>query len=1118
MLMGSNFDFLTGKVNFDAFSQACLEAERSLVVSPAMAVISTRRALELTVKWMYAFDEDLKLPYKDNISTLIHEPSFHEIIDPGLFPLMKAIIKAGNGAVHSNRLVKRDEAVLMLRNLYEVVAWVDYCYADEYTATSFDEQLLVCGDEKRVTTDEVQQYVDKISAKDVALNAMIKANEALRAKLALSEKRVDNVVNYDFKVDALSEVKTRQWYIDTELENAGWKKDMIVAEYPLTNMPTESKNGFVDYVLMGADGMPLGLVEAKRSSTDTTVGLQQAKIYADCLEAKTGRRPLIFVTNGFEFTLWDDGSGYVARRVSGIFTPEEMRLAISRRTSRQSLKDVAIDDKITNRWYQKAAIRAVCDTIENKRREALLVMATGTGKTRTAISLVDVLTKAGHVKNILFLADRTALVRQAKRNFSNLLPDLVLCNLLDNKENPESARMIFSTYPTMMNAIDSAKRADGEQLFTPAHFDLIIIDESHRSIYKKYQDIFDYFDAFLVGLTATPKDDIDKNTYSVFKLESGVPTYAYEYQTAIEDGYLNDYLAFTRTSKIMEEGVTYDDLSEEERAQFDDAFEDDVLVEDHISSTAVNDWLFNKETIDGVLVTLMEDGLKVAGGDKLGKTIVFAKNTKHAEAINERFNALYPEYGGHFARTVYNGISHVDTLIDEFSDATKMPQIAISVDMLDTGVDIPEVLNLVFFKKVRSKSKFWQMIGRGTRLCPDLFGPGLDKDKFVIFDFCGNFEFFRENPNGFEVGITTTLTENLFNTKVEMIRALQDLKYQEDEFTEYRNKLLADVQGQIAALDESSFRVKSRLKDVHRFKDSDQWQVLDTQKVADLKDNIAPIITNFNDDELAKRFDLTMLMIELSYLQNTKAAKQITKVHTTSEKLAQLGTIPQVVAKRDVIMQVQTNEFWQSASVLEMEHVRESLRDLIKLIEKSQQAIYFTDFADEFSEMVAQVNFYDSNDLRSYRQKVEYYLQEHKDKLAVYKLRHNKRLTATDIETLEHVLWDEIGTKADYEREYGEMPVGKMVRQLVGLEQTAANEIFSEFLSAETLNTEQINFVKLIVDYVVKNGFMERSELQRDPFRSHGDVFKLFPDLTGLTKILNLVDEIGKNAEEVEVG
>ena len=1113
--MSSNFDFLKGKVNFDAFGQACFEAEQSLVVSPAMAVISTRRALELTVKWMYAFDRDLKMPYKDNISTLIHEPTFHDIIDPKLFSLMKAIIKSGNQAVHSNRPVKRDVAILMLRNLYEVVAWVDYCYADKYTASEFDESLLVCGEEKRVPAVEIQQFIDKISAKDVALNAMIKANEALRNQLALSEKRASSKVNYEFKVDEISEAKTRQWYIDTELANAGWDKDQIVEEYPLSNMPRESKHGFVDYVLFGADGKPLAIVEAKRSSKSTNVGLQQAKIYADCLEAETGQRPLIFVTNGFEFILWDDAAGYPHRTVSGIFTSDEMQLAINRRNVRKSLVDVAIDDKITNRWYQKAAIRAVCDAIENKRREALLVMATGTGKTRTAISLVDVLTKADHVKNILFLADRTALVRQAKRNFSSLLPNLTLCNLLDNKDNPESARMIFSTYPTMINAIDRQKRADGKNLFTPAHFDLIIIDESHRSIYKKYQEIFDYFDAMLVGLTATPKDEVDKNTYNVFDLESGVPTYAYEYQTAIEDGYLNDYLAFTKTSKIMEEGIFYDDLSEEDKEQFDDAFEDDVLVEDHISSAAVNDWLFNKETIDGVIITLMEDGLKVAGGDQLGKTIIFAKNTKHAEAICDRFNKLYPEYGGHFARPIYNGISHVDTLIDEFSDKDKLPQIAISIDMLDTGIDIPEVLNLVFFKKVRSKSKFWQMIGRGTRLCKDLFGPGLDKEKFVIFDFCGNFDFFRENPNGFEAGITTTLSENLFNTKVEMIRALQDLKYQEDEFTTYRNQLLAEVQGQIAALDESSFRVKKRLKDVHRFKNADEWRVLDTKKVDDLKDNIAPIVINLSDDELAKRFDLTMLMIELAYLQKTSAKKQITKVHTTSEKLAKLGTIKQVVDRRDVIEKVQTGEFWQSASILEMEEVRESLRDLIKLIEKSSQAIYFTDFNDEFSELMVQENFYDSNDLKSYRQKVEHYLKEHKDKLAVYKLRHNKKLTATDMETLERVLWDEIGTKEDYAREYGDLPVGKMVRKLIGLDQSAANAIFSEFLSAEALNSEQINFVKLIVDYVVKNGFMERSELQHDPFRSHGDVFKLFPDLTKIQRILNLVDEIGKNAEEV---
>ena len=456
----------------------------------------------------------------------------------------------------------------------------------------------------------------------------------------------------------------------------------------------------------------------------------------------------------------------------------------------------------------------------------LLVCATGTGKTRTAISLVEVLSRHNWVKNVLFLADRKALVRQAKNNFSKLLPNLALCNLLDNKDNPEESRMIFSTYPTMMNAIDDTKSKDGKRLFNPGHFDLIIIDESHRSIYKKYKAIFEYFDACLIGLTATPKDEIDKNTYTIFDLENGVPTYAYEYEKAVEDGYLVDCTTIEVKSKIMEDVIKYDELSEEEKEEFEDTFDDDENIDKEIENNAVNEWLFNENTIDLVLNKLTNDGLRVEGGEKLGKTIIFAKNSKHAKTIVDRFNTIYPEYGGNFAKVIDYSTNYVDTLIDDFSDKDKLPQIAVSVDMLDTGIDIPEILNLVFFKKVRSKTKFWQMIGRGTRLCENLLGLGYDKEKFLIFDFCNNFEFFRVNSKGFEVGNIETLTEKLFNVKANIIKELQDLKYSYEEYINLRKSLVEDLLNNVKSLNEDNFRVRMNLNYVHKYKNEDEWIVL----------------------------------------------------------------------------------------------------------------------------------------------------------------------------------------------------------------------------------------------------------------------------------------------------
>ena len=712
-----NFDFLRDKKIFESFASSCIEAEKSIVVSPATTAILSRRALELAVKWLYSFDNDLVMPYQDNLSSLIHNNCFCEIIDNKLFKPIKYIISLGNVAVHTNSNIKREDVVLSLHNLHMFVSWIDYCYSDNFTAKEFDENLLLDGEEKRTRPEELEDLYEKLSSKDKKIEEIRKENENLRKKLTAKRKESKN--DYNFNVDEITEYETRKKYIDIELKLAGWEFDKnIVEEEKVDGMPNNTGIGFADYVLYGKNGKPLAVVEAKRTSKDPKIGQQQAKLYADSLEKKHGQRPIIFFTNGFEIYIWDDFNNYSERKVYGFRTQDELQLMVDRRSSRKSLSNITIKDSISNRYYQKEAIIKVCEDLEQRHRKFLLVMATGTGKTRTAISLVDVLSRNNWIKNVLFLADRKALVKQAKNNFSKLLPNLSLCNLLDSRDNPEESRMIFSTYPTMMNAIDDKKSKDGRKLFTPGHFDLIIIDESHRSIYKKYKAIFDYFDAYLLGLTATPKDEVDKNTYSIFNLESGVPTYAYELEKAVEDKYLVDYETLEYESKLMKDGIKYEELSDEDKEQYENTFDDDENIGDEISSSAINEWLFNEKTIDLVLEKLMERGLRIKGNEELGKTIIFAKNNKHAKVIVDRFNKIYPELGADYCKEVDYSIKYVDSIIDDFSEKDKKPQIAVSVDMLDTGIDIPEVLNLVFFKKVRSKSKFWQMIGRGTRLCP----------------------------------------------------------------------------------------------------------------------------------------------------------------------------------------------------------------------------------------------------------------------------------------------------------------------------------------------------------------------------------------------------------------
>lgn len=612
----SNFDFILKNEIFKTFAEAAEEAEKSIAVANVSCTILCRRALELAVKWIYANDRELVLPYQNNLSSLVYDINFKSMINEKVFNGMTYIIKLGNFSVHSNKKVTRKEAVLCLKYLFDFMDWIAYYYDSNYTETKFDEGKLPGESSANLKKEEREELENKLVEKDEKIEKILKENEELREKL--TKQRTSKKTAYNFKVSDISEFETRKQFIDLDLKIAGWDSTNIREEVEVKGMPNTQETGHVDYVLYGENGKPLAVVEAKRTSKDAKIGQQQAKLYADCLEKEYAQRPIIYYTNGKEIYMWDDVS-YPERKVAGFYTQDELQLLIKRRDSKENLEHIYIANDIANRPYQLEAVKKVCESFEQKHRRALVVMATGTGKTRTAISLVDVLTSKNWVQNVLFLADRTELVKQAEKNFKKLLPDMSCCNLLSSKDgDPEESRIIFSTYQTMINCIDKMKSKNGITLFTPGHFDLIIIDEAHRSIYKKYQAIFDYFDGLLVGLTATPRDDVDKNTYKFFQLENNVPTFVYEYDEAVKQKYLVDYHTISTTTKFIERGIKYSELKEEDREEYENLFEEGE-VQEEISSNAINSWLFNRDTIKIILETVMQKGLKVEGGDKLRK-------------------------------------------------------------------------------------------------------------------------------------------------------------------------------------------------------------------------------------------------------------------------------------------------------------------------------------------------------------------------------------------------------------------------------------------------------------------------------------------------------------------
>ena len=1096
----TNFDYLKSNPQFDAFIDVAVSAERIINIDPEACIIDCRRSMEFAIKWMYSVDKSLVMPYQDNLNSLMHTEEFKDIVDADLWRRLDFIRRMGNNAAHTGKKITFDQAALCLQDLFVFLDFIAYCYGDNYEEHSFDMKLLK--EDIAVSVPVQKEFAD------IDLKALIAENQALKEKL--TERREAQAPEYVTKPLDLSEYKTRKIYIDSMLIDAGWTEGRDwVNEVELPGMPNKSEVGYADYVLYDDAHKPLAVIEAKRTCVDVSKGRQQAKLYADLLEKEYGRRPVIFLTNGFDTRIID--GHYPERKCAAIFSKRDLVKWFNLLTMRTSLHNIVINKDIAGRYYQEAAIKAVCDSFgDRNRRKALLVMATGSGKTRTVIELCRVMQESNWIKNILFLADRNSLVTQAKRNFVNLLPDLSCINLCEEKDN-YNARCVFSTYQTMINMIDDAKDNEGK-VFSCGHFDLVICDEAHRSIYNKYRDIFNYFDAPLVGLTATPKDEIDRNTYSMFELESGVPTYGYELAQAVKDGYLVDFQSVETSLKFVEQGIVYDDLSDADKEVYEETFEnEDGEIPEKIASSALNTWVFNEDTIRKVLHILMTEGLKIRYGETLGKTIIFAKNHNHAEKIYEIFHKDYPHLPNDFVKVIDNRINYSQSAIDEFSDPKKLPQIAISVDMLDTGIDVPEVLNLVFFKKVMSKSKFWQMIGRGTRLCPGLID-GNNKDKFYIFDFCGNFEFFRMNE-GKPTANMMALQGAVFNLEFQIAYKLQDIDCQSKRLIAYREKLVESMSGKVADLNRENFAIHQHLKYVDLYSKACNYNALTYEDTLTVADQVAPLILPDKDEISAVRFDALMYGIELAYLAGKKYTKARSDLTKRVSAIASISNIPEIQMQSELIGKILHSDYLETAGISEFEHMREELRNLMKYIPISPTTSYETIFNDDILSQEWHDSDLENDELANYKAKAEYYIRGHQNTVAIAKLRTNKPLTGTDLKTLEEILWSEVGTKEDYQKEYGEKPLGEFVREIVGLDMNAAKEAFSKYLNETNLDSRQIYFVNQIVEYIVHNGMMKDfSVLQESPFTDKGSVVEIFTDMNVWMGIRKVIEQINANA------
>ncbi|MEV5592911.1 DEAD/DEAH box helicase family protein [Streptomyces sp. NPDC052496] len=1132
----SNFDFL--KASWPAFYQEARQAERFAHADPRASCFYSRRALELAVHWMYANDtSSLREPYRRDLAAHLHEASFKRLVGPAVATKMDLVRRLGNDAVHKAAPVPTATAFSALRELFHSLYWVARTYAARpelrpASALDFDTAAV-----PRPLSPQARLKKQAELKAEAEADARRYKQQAEELKQALTENaaRAREIVELRAQIEAAKQANsqiqdthdydeqaTRDAFIDLLLKEAGWTVGATdcTTEHAITGMQTESGNGRADYVLWSDDGKPIAVVEAKRTRRDPRDGQQQAKLYADALEAAHNRRPVIFFTNGYETHIWDDGLGYPPRQISGFLTKEQLLWHIQQRALRRSLSTYPTDLSIAGRPYQLRAIKRVGETYDRERmRQALLVMATGTGKTRTTVALVDQLSKAGWVKNVLFLADREALVIQAMKAFKEHLPNTPVASLLDDKN--ASARVFVSTYQTMIRQIDLTDSA-GRRRFGPGHFDLIVIDEAHRSVYAKYGEIFNYFDSLLLGLTATPKDEIDRNTYRLFQLENGVPTDSYGLDEAVVDGYLVPPRAVKVPLRIMERGIQYAELSEEERAEWDaKEWTEDGQVPDAVGRNDINKYVFNEDTVDKMLEVLVTKGHRVEGGDRLGKTIIFAKSNEHARFIEARYNANYPQGAGHTARVITYKETYRQSLIEDFSNPAKEPDIAISVDMLDTGIDVPEVVNLVFAKAVFSRTKFWQMIGRGTRLRPALFGPdqtdpGHAKKDFRVFDFCGNIDFFNSEIDSSEGRQTVSLAERLLAAQLDLLRSL-DRRHQPDPArdggpdgisTEHavRWAFAHRLNGVINGMSPDNFLVRPHRRAVEVYADFTTWHRIDDDAEAEIREKLIKLPSTYDPDaddqrEDAKRFDLIAFRLQLAALEGGKEyGKLRTKITEIAENLLDKVNIPAVAEQAALLEALAGDEWWQDATLPLLEDMRRRVRSLASLVDtKAKRKIVYTDFEDELGEITeAELRGLPvGTDEQRFRQKARAYLLRHGDHPSVHKLRHAEQVTSEDLTALEEVFLAEgIASPEDLDEVRGGTGLGPFLRGLCGLNPQAAQQAFAGFIGEGRLTPRQADFVMLIIDVVVRRGFLDNKDLYEGPFldRAPGGPDDLFDD------------------------
>ena len=1096
-------------------------AEQYVGPDPASAAVKLRAYAEQVVELIWASARLPKPPFQANLNEKLNSAAFQTTVPAVVISKLHALRIHGNKAAHGDAVTGQTGRWL-LREAFELGRWLFVAYGGgtQESCPQFTEASPIPDDSKSRLQREKKAVLEKLAAQEAEMQRLLAELESTRAAAQAAEATAaelhELLARGQAAADALSfdEASTRRRLIDEALVSADWdvgrnctNTSTVRQEMEVLHQPTDTGVGYADYVLLADDGKPLAVIEAKKTAKNAEEGRTQAKCYADGLERMTGQRPVIFYTNGYDIWIWNDAEGEPPRKIFGLYSKDSLEYAVFRRQNPLAPSEVSPNAAIAGRLYQIEAVKRVVERIATKRRRALIVQATGTGKTRVAVSLCEALVRAKRARRILFLCDRRELRKQAANVFKQFLPGEPRTFVTSSTSQDRDKRIYLATYPAMMKCFES---------FDVGFFDLVIADESHRSIYNRYRDLLTYFDALQVGLTATPRQLVSHNTYELFDCEDQDPTVYYSLEDAVAQKYLVPFQVEEYTTDFLRRGIKYSDMPPEQRQQVEEQEAQPDQIE--YEQQQVDKVVFNKDTNRKILRNLMEHGIRDATSTRVGKTIVFARNHNHAVLLQNLFDEMYPQYGGNFCRVIDNYDPRAEDLIDDFKGEGTNPEltIAISVDMLDTGIDVPEIVNLVFAKPLYSYVKFWQMIGRGTRLCENLFGPGRHKSHFLVFDHWGNFDFFEEKYKPAEASLPKSLLQRLFEQRIKLAEVALD-KHDTAAF----DLAISLIKQDIADLPERSVSVREMWKQVKTAQRDEILKQFDAVTKGVLLQDIAPLMQwrNIVGHEAAHQFDLRICQAQVAKLEDaSRYADYGDDLRNQVEQLQM--NLSQVRAKGAVINEVRSSAFWANAPIADLDRVRSELRGVMQYRQPSTTSAFMPkviDIAedDALIERKPHRVKLEGLELAAYRQRVQRVLDElFADNPILRRIRAGESVTGDELQSLTALVLsqdpalDLNDLLAYYPETAGHLD--QAIRTIIGLDGQAVRERFEQFVQLHpALNSTQIRFLDMLQNHIARYGAITVERLYEDPFTTlHTDGLDgVFTDERTVQELLDILNK-----------